>query len=240
MPAARHPGGPSVPGGQNELMQIQSDVKIAAWLRGHASAPDVFASVLAHYDEPLRRYHNGRHVRMVVSRCVALMSTINVADPHSVVWAALWHDAIYDPTAHDNEAASARLAETQLRQLGVDAKRCAEVSRLIMLTAGHAVMPSDAGGSVLVDADLAVLGASPEVYADYVRGVRAEYHFVSDDAWRLGRASVLRSLLALPRLFHTAPMQHREAKARTNLAAELARLSGPDEERPHSKGSRPE
>lgn len=208
------------------VVEIRRDDDLRRWFPDHPSTPAVLASVLARYDEPHRHYHDGRHVRTVVQRCEQLLATTSAADPHTVVWAALWHDAIYEPTAHDNEAASARLAEEQLRQLGVDATRCAEVTRLIMLTAGHAVSTSDNAGSVLVDADLAVLGASLEAYGDYVRGVRAEYHFVRDDDWRVGRARVLRGLLALPRLFHTAAMQPREVAARANLTGELDQLSG--------------
>ena len=213
-------------GGHNGGVKIRSDAELETWVPPHPSASAVLASVLARYDEPHRHYHDGRHVRMVVSRCLELMSdaSVRVADAHALVWAALWHDAIYDPRAHDNEAASARLAVEQLGQLGVVTERLSEVSRLIVLTAGHGVERSDADGAVLVDADLAVLGASPDAYADYVRGVRAEYHFVNDDAWRVGRANVLTNLLALPHLFHTPPMLHREATARSNLAAELAQL----------------
>jgi len=58
----------------------------------------------------------------------------------------------------------------------------------------------------------------------YVRDVRREFGHVPDDAWRTGRAQVLRSLLALPRLFTTPPMHEQELRARANLSAELASL----------------
>jgi predicted metal-dependent HD superfamily phosphohydrolase len=53
--------------------------------------------------------------------------------------------------------------------------------------------------------------------------VRAEYAHVTDDAWRTGRAAVLRSLLAKDPLYLLAT--HWESAARRNLAAELAGLA---------------
>lgn len=100
------------------------------------------------------------------------------------------------------------------------------MARLVRLTITHDPAPGDADGELLCDADLGVLAGAPEEYAAYAAAVRAEYGFVPDEAFRDGRAAVLRQLLALPRLFRTAyGAAHWEAPARTNLAAELVRLS---------------
>ena len=62
-------------------------------------------------------------------------------------------------------------------------------------------------------------------YAAYTAAVREEYAFVPEDAFRAGRAAVLRQLLALPRLFWTPYGTERwEKAARDNIAAELERL----------------
>ncbi len=45
--------------------------------------------------------------------------------------------------------------------------------------------------AILLDADLAILGADPAAYSAYVAGVRSEYRHVDDDDWRTGRAAVL-------------------------------------------------
>ncbi|MFE3454781.1 hypothetical protein ACFXJ8_38250 [Nonomuraea sp. NPDC059194] len=81
----------------------------------------------------------------------------------------------------------------------------------------------DANGAVLCDADLAVLGGDD--YAGYAAAVRQEYAHVPDELFRLGRAQVLRRLLAAPRLYRTA-LGHDlwEARARASLTAELATL----------------
>ncbi len=83
----------------------------------------------------------------------------------------------------------------------------------------------DANGCVLSDADLAILAAPAERYAEYVADVRREYAHVPDDLFAAGRAAVLRELLAKPSLFHTRhAREHWEAPARANVEAELARL----------------
>jgi predicted metal-dependent HD superfamily phosphohydrolase len=135
----------------------------------------------------------------------------------------LYHDAVYDPRRSDNEAMSALLASDVATEIGWTPSRSATVHRLVACTAGH--RPASPDETLLVDADLAVLGAEPKDYAAYVRGVRAEYAHVTDAEWKVGRAAVLRQFIDAPTVFHTEPMQTaREARARANLLAELSTL----------------
>jgi predicted metal-dependent HD superfamily phosphohydrolase len=211
------------------VMALLDDEAIAAWLPGTTAQRHVMlADVVARYGEPTRRYHDIEHVRTVVWRVVALLADDRVGDvsnPETVVWAALWHDAVYDARSSTNEAESAALARAVLSSAGVDPARIAEVERLITLTADHQVAEDDVAGAVLVDADLAVLGAEPASYARYVAAVREEYDFVPEDAWRTGRTAVLGRLLDLPRIFITAPMRSRNDVARANLTTERDSLS---------------
>jgi predicted metal-dependent HD superfamily phosphohydrolase len=180
--------------------------------------------ILARHREPHRRYHSVVHVARVLQTVDELLAVHHVDDPDAVRAAALFHDAVYDPGAPDNEQRSAELAVRSLRSNGWTPERCAVVGGLILATATHEA--NDADAEVLLDADLAVLGAEPSVYQAYVRGVRAEYAHVDDDAWRTGRSAVLRSFLDRDRIFRTATMwTHRERRARANLTAELADLA---------------
>ncbi|MEI6498035.1 MAG: HD domain-containing protein [Actinomycetota bacterium] len=80
--------------------------------------------------------------------------------------------------------------------------------------------------AILLDADLAALGADPAEYAAYARGVRSEYAHIDDADWRSGRSAVLQHFLAMPFIYRTAVMrEQRERRARANLAAELASLA---------------
>jgi predicted metal-dependent HD superfamily phosphohydrolase len=177
------------------------------------------ADLLRRYSEPHRHYHTVQHLAEVLDRLDELG-----ADDDAVRLAAWFHDAVYDPSRADNEEQSAVLAERELADVR-PAATIAEVARLVRLTAAHDPAEGDRAGAVLCDADLAVLAADPERYAAYAAAVREEYAAVPDEAFRAGRADVLRSLLALPSLFRTTAARERwETAARHNVETELTLL----------------
>uniref|UniRef100_A0AAU2A337 Metal-dependent HD superfamily phosphohydrolase n=1 Tax=Streptomyces sp. NBC_00093 TaxID=2975649 RepID=A0AAU2A337_9ACTN len=184
-------------------------------------------NLLTRYQEPQRRYHTLTHLTAVLDHIDVLEQAEAgyAPDPGLVRLAAWFHDAVYAPDRSENEERSARLAERALPEAGVSATDTAEVARLVRLTVTHAPAPHDHNGQTLCDADLAILAAPQETYAAYTAAVREEYGFVPEDAFREGRAAVLRQLLALPRLFRTPyGAQVWEGPARANVAAELKRL----------------
>jgi predicted metal-dependent HD superfamily phosphohydrolase len=196
----------------------------AGHVPGRRDAP--LDAVLARHREPHRRYHTVTHVAWVVRTVDELVAEVTVPSVPVVHLAAVYHDAVYDPRAADNEARSADLAVAVGRELGWTDPDLDEVHRLIIATAGHESVTDDAAASVLLDADLAILGAEPSAYRAYVTGVRFEYAHVADPDWRVGRTAVLRSFLDRERIFATAPMRAaRERRARANLSAEIAELS---------------
>jgi predicted metal-dependent HD superfamily phosphohydrolase len=180
--------------------------------------------LLARHREPLRRYHTATHVMWVCRHVAELHEHHPVDDLDAVLAAALFHDAVYDPRSSTNEADSAQLAVRVLDGAGWPAARCQLVAALVLATAQHRA--DDPATAVLLDADLAILGGQVSEYQPYVTAVRAEYAHVDDDAWRRGRAQVLRGFLDRPAIFLTATMHaQREARARANLTAELAALT---------------
>ncbi len=184
-------------------------------------------ALLIRYSEPHRRYHTATHIMLVLRHLHDLSPAPAKQPSPEVTAAALYHDAIYDPRADDNEARSAALAGADLAEIGWPADRLMSVESLIGATAGHLADGDGVGDTAnLLDADLAILGAEPGAYQAYVNGVRAEYAHVDDDQWRSGRAHVLQHFLARPRLFATDFMYSaREHRARANIEAELAALS---------------
>jgi predicted metal-dependent HD superfamily phosphohydrolase len=181
-------------------------------------------NLLARWSEDHRRYHTADHLLAVLDRVEELAH--HAADPDAVRLAAWFHDAVYRPDRSENEERSARLAERALAEAGVAPARTAGVARLVRLTATHAPEPGDADGEVLCDADLAVLAGPPQEYAAYAATVRQEYGFVPHDAFREGRAAVLRQLLELSPLFRTPyGHEHWERTARFNLTTELELLT---------------
>ncbi|MES9557312.1 hypothetical protein ACIODX_05735 [Streptomyces sp. NPDC088190] len=190
--------------------------------RGGAPGPDPapYADrLLARWAEPQRRYHTTAHLVAVLDHIDTLAGY--AADPDAVRLAAWFHDAVYRPDRSENEERSAALAERALPEAGVPDGVTTEVARLVRLTVTHDPADGDADGEVLCDADLAILAAPPGQYAAYAAQVREEYGFVPDDAFREGRATVLRQLLGLPRLFRTPyGAEHWEPRARQNLLTE--------------------
>lgn len=189
--------------------------------------------VLVRYAEPHRHYHTATHIMFVLRHLRDVSQASSVPLAPEVIAAALYHDAIYDPRAADNEACSAVLATNDLGAIGWTADRCDDVAALIMATAGHLAddetSPAGDGRGVdtamLLDADLAILGADPGGYQAYVNGVRAEYAHVDDAQWRAGRTAVLQRFLDRRRLFVTDHMHTAcEHRARANIGAELAAL----------------
>ncbi len=177
--------------------------------------------LLAAYAGADRDYHDVRHLDEVLSRLDELTGPDGASPALSL--AAWFHDGVYDGE-RDAEERSASWAEHALAGLVTD-DVVAEVARLVRMTETHHPAGDDAAGCVLSDADLAILAAGPQRYAEYVAAVRREYAHVGDEDFARGRAAVLQDLLAKPRLFHTARAAARwERPARANVVAELERL----------------
>ncbi len=185
-----------------------------------AAARAAGGDLLARWRQPHRHYHGEAHLNAVLDTVEILEA--HAADPDGVRLAAWFHDAVHEGRAGDDEEASARLAEAVLPRLGVASSRVESVARLVRLTATHEPAPGDRDGAVLVDADLSVLGGSPQEYASYAAAVRAEYAALPDAAFRAGRTAVLQRLLDRDPLYRTSTARKRwEQSARRNVTAEL-------------------
>ena len=188
------------------------------------SGAEVRHRLVAAYSDPSRGYHDLRHLTEVCARLDELAAGGTAFDRTPVLLAAWFHDGVYDGQPGAEER-SALWAERALAGLSVASPTVAEVARLVRLTETHRPADDDAEGCALSDADLAILAAPTERYAEYAADVRREYAHVPDEAFRAGRAAILRDLLAKPHLFHTAyARDHWEASARGNVEHEVARL----------------
>lgn len=199
---------------------------VLAPLTGESDALDrTFADILRRYNEPGRHYHSLEHVQQV-SAVIRTLSAPHLPYAPCLDAAGILHDVIYDPRAKDNEERSAEYAHEVLASLGIDLMTRDEVARLILLTKKHETTDEDRDGQVLLDADLSILGASEAEYDDYAAAIRREYSWVNDEDYCSGRRAVLERFLARPRLYFTPEMQRRsEARARANLAREIAALA---------------
>jgi predicted metal-dependent HD superfamily phosphohydrolase len=178
----------------------------------------------ARYGEPHRHYHTWEHVLA----CLDARRRMTEASLPEVDLALLFHDAVYEPLAHDNEARSARLLVEEGRRAWMHERLLSRAAALVEATkhdSGSALDSEEA--CIVVDADLSILGADSGAFERYEQRVRREYALVGDEAYAAGRAGILRALLARPTVYSTHRGQRLwEAQARRNLEASLLRLAG--------------
>jgi predicted metal-dependent HD superfamily phosphohydrolase len=178
--------------------------------------------VEALYAHPARAYHSLEHI-------AACLSVFDRFRPHAVqadfVEFAIWmHDCVYDPKAKDNEARSAEAAVELLRSLGAGFRHAEAVTQLIMATR-HGAADLTGDEALIADIDLSILGSDAAAYLRYARNIRTEYSFVPEEAFRAGRAAILRAFVARDRIYFTEPLRLcYESGARANLATEIAML----------------
>jgi predicted metal-dependent HD superfamily phosphohydrolase len=209
-----------------ELLQAGWVRLLATFGASPADAYPSFDRLVAAYSAPTRHYHNLEHLNEMFRIASRLANQTD--DPVALQLAIWFHDAVYDTRAKDNEERSAEFAGELLAPLGVPPAVIERVGRLVRATAhlASAEPPADRDTAVLLDADLAILGATPERYLRYARDIRLEYHWVPEADYRKGRAAVLRAFLARPRIYHNPIMfEAGEERARANLAGELKALS---------------
>lgn len=191
-----------------------------------ANTYPVFDVLAAAYSAPERHYHTLEHLHEMFRVAARLATLTDETGPlHLAIW---FHDAVYDSRAIDNEARSAELAVTLLGPIGVPASVLERVTRLIGATAhpgNNDRPPADRDTATILDADLAILGASEDRYRRYSTDIRMEYHWVPDEDYRPARAAVLERFLARPRLYWNELLYlEGEERAQSNLRNEIAEL----------------
>lgn len=183
--------------------------------------PDtLYQQLLAAWSEPQRHYHGLQHLQ----ECIAhLDAVIGQAQHPGELELAIWlHDAVYMPRLAGNERRSAEWAGRELQAAGAAPEVCQRVEALIMATC-HDAIPREPDQQLLVDIDLAILGADPLRFAEYQQQVRAEYHWVPGPLYRVKRRAVLQGFLQRPVIYSTPYfLRHFEQAARHNLQAALA------------------
>ena len=189
---------------------------LSSWAVNEKLADRHFNEICACYSGPDRYYHTLDHVLAVLDTVESLAS--HARNLNAVKLAAWLHDVIYDSKASDNEDRSAEYAERLCQELSIPEGQ--RVAALIRATKTHEA--DDVDAQVLLDADLAILGASQSEYQGYAAKIRQEYAWVPEAEYRKGRRQVLERFLTRPKIFHL--LDHLEEPACRNLAAEVGRL----------------
>jgi predicted metal-dependent HD superfamily phosphohydrolase len=85
--------------------------------------------------------------------------------------------------------------------------------------------PSDDEIDLFTDADLSILGSSPDVYQLYSQQVRQEYSIYPDLLYKAGRKKMLLHFLEMEHIYKTSFFRNKyETTARRNLENELGGL----------------
>ena len=186
------------------------------------ASQETHEKLIRHYDEPHRAYHNRQHL----AECLQVRRLLNAAcqAPAEVDLALWFHDAIYDPLRSDNELRSAQWLDEVARDSGLDDETRRRLYDLVMVTR-HDSAPQSVDEAVLVDTDLAILGASFERFEEYDQQIRREYLHVPMPVYGPKRRLILEGFLMRERIYTTAPyFDAFEQQARANLARAIGRL----------------
>jgi predicted metal-dependent HD superfamily phosphohydrolase len=201
----------------NDALRRKWHDLLSAWAVMPSLTDEMFDAIRQHYAGKGRFYHTLDHVAAMLE---IVRSLASFARNLNAVNLAVWlHDVFYDSRASDNEVRSAEYAEQLCEKTSIKEGRA--VASLILKTKTHEA-EDDPDAQVLIDADLAIFGASEPAYRAYAEKIRQEYAWVPEPDYRLGRRQVLERFLMKPRIFHLSA--HLEESARRNIAAEIARL----------------
>jgi predicted metal-dependent HD superfamily phosphohydrolase len=175
------------------------------------------------YSEPHRCYHTLEHL----DACLRHLDNMRESALHlQEVALALWfHDALYTVGATDNEQRSADWAGAELQAAGAPQAMTDRVHALVMVTR-HDQPPRSPDEALLLDVDLAILGAPATVFDAYEQQIFREYQCVPPAAFRSNRMRILQGFQDRERIYHTPRFRdQRESQARTNLARSIRALA---------------
>jgi predicted metal-dependent HD superfamily phosphohydrolase len=178
------------------------------------------------YSQPIRFYHTIDHVIAVYEH--AKMVEKHWIHPREVYLAILYHDAIYEYGAKDNEARSAVVARQAIKQFLPDHLIDINyVERLINLSATHGSLTVDdvtEEEALFLDCDMAIIGSSWVAFTHYEHNIEQEYSKIYPlPLYKIGRRKFLEKISASQRIFlSTFFHEHFDLPARENLRRALA------------------
>ncbi|KVP39631.1 hypothetical protein WJ87_05195 [Burkholderia ubonensis] len=194
-----------------------------------AGAAETHAQLISQWSEPGRRYHTLQHLEECLALADAWGAQLTQAEQAMVVLALWFHDAVYDTHGADNERVSAAWAREDLGKLGVAPTDADRIAGLVLATEHSIPVPAgDYLTDLLLDIDLAILGAPAARFAEYEVQVREEYGWVEDAAYAAGRGKVLAHFREMA--FREPSTLYRTDAGRTLIAQARANL-GPRTDR---------
>ena len=208
-----------------ELVHLQTswEQTLTDWHIEQSQIQAAFQILVEAYHSPGRVYHTLEHVGEVLSWISILREQAHHLP--TIQLAAWFHDSVYDPHMSNNEEQSAAFARDILTQLGLDQTTIQPVTQMILCTKSHLASEQSGDSQILLDADLAILGAPEERYQAYTEAIRQEYYRVPTTTYQAARLQILQQLLHFNRIYQTDTLfTLLEEQARTNMRREINAL----------------
>jgi len=180
------------------------------------------------YQQSGRRYHRLGHLIMIRAELRLERATdspkFEFADREGLELAIDVHDVIQGLTSEFDVNDSTRWIRTLLAAWGIDPGT--DFPSLIPCLRATEHHPSKEPGTpdaeLLADADLAILGQNEAVYGVYERAIRAEFGWIPDDIYKVGRTKALEGFAKRPHIYRTTHFRELyEEVARANITNEL-------------------
>lgn len=189
----------------------------------HEIANNLWLEIFTKYSEPKRHYHTIDHLETIISDLKEVKDKI--IDWETTVFAIFYHDIIYKVTSSSNEEDSTKLAMKRLSEIGYPNEKITKCATMILATKLHE-LSEDNDTNYLTDADLAILGKSPEDYQKYTEQVRKEYAIYPDFIYTSGRKKTLQHFLQIDSIYKTECfLKKYNQQAKLNINNELEVLN---------------
>ena len=189
---------------------------------GFAENRQEFKLLLASYNQHHRKYHNEQHIDAVLT---TLDKTKELAVDPAALELALWfHDAIYKIFSKTNEIDSAEWASDFVLKNNKDKHLSQKVYSLIAATQ-HNCSLQNSDEKLIVDIDLAILGASETDYDAFEQSIRKEYKLIPWAVYRRKRVEILNGFLQRSNVYsHDYFIDCFELNAKNNLKNAIENL----------------
>lgn len=199
----------------------------------------VYSDIVSAYTEPHRAYHTLNHLEFMFEKLDNMLQIYMLSDDvdRKALYFATWfHDVVYVTNAPENEPheineiASANYAVNTLRKIGLTDDRLLDtIYHLIIATKHHVPdesLPFDLLlQQILLDADMAILGADSHIYKKYVSQIEFEWSHIPQEKFHQGRSSFLAGMLQKNGIFYTEYMKELyDTQAIQNIKQELSIL----------------
>lgn len=142
--------------------------------------------VMNMYNQNHRFYHNWSHIEDLLSQ----LEKRGRIEDDTLYLATIFHDAIYDPKADDNEERSAALFEQMYKGSNMTLKN--EVINIILETKTH--KPNSEPSKIFCEMDMDILSRPLDKLIEYENKIFKEFQCYDWKKYKVERVKVLRSL----------------------------------------------